>query len=321
MFGKEEASRNSLTCNTLCAPNPQTCEIACLFRERCGRNRWAAIESSSFQADVRCPPDQKARETLFLVREAVIIQEFQDLPFIHPTHIPKQTDSGVLTQMMQRPVCAQWRISTSEVMRVTSLRNTNHRIWRICLINSMRGAYPNATQRVWQYPLKAGLPMSPIRRPILLKEDHDALVATLEQLRNEYKRWGKSSTEVGGVGDWHDNFAYEEAMRQMSMLSHRIHELDELLHSADVVDPSELPRTPSRVSIGTKVTVLDDQGRERRYYIGGHTTLRMNAAVDRFMIVSYLSPIGANLVGKHTGDEVTITVANKRTTLLIQAIE
>src|ERR1039458_4024136 len=149
------------------------------------------------------------------------------------------------------------------------------------------------------------------QRPLLLKPDYQALLSTLETLTEDLKKWAKSSTEVGGVGDWHDNFAHEESMRQMALISKRIHDLTELSRSAQVMDEADLTHHLQRISIGRMVTIVDEQENQKKYYLGSHTRFRQESEIEGYMIISYVSPLGRALVGKELGDEITVTIAGR----------
>ena len=108
--------------------------------------------------------------------------------------------------------------------------------------------------------------------------------------------------DAGGNG-WHDNFAFEQAVREEHMISKQIRNTLELLRSATIVEP---PVDPDRVVLGCVAEIQIDGANPKRVTIGGH----MESDPDR-SIVSYNSPLGKALMGAEPGDARSYTVANR----------
>jgi transcription elongation GreA/GreB family factor len=156
---------------------------------------------------------------------------------------------------------------------------------------------------------------------LFFSEDYSGLINTLNKLKDEYKKWGKESTEGSNVGDWHDNFAYEESMRQMELLSRRIKELTDLLTNAEVVQEPPSLEARNKVSVGSKVTVETEEGESRKYFIGSHTLFRDEKHIDGYLIISYTSPVAKALLGLESGEEAEIRIQGKKIRLHVIGIE
>ena len=150
--------------------------------------------------------------------------------------------------------------------------------------------------------------MSPSDRFIFFQKDCEALLKQIDKLEADYKKWGQISTE-GKLGDWHDNFNYEEAMRQMGSLSKQIHELEQILSKVEVLkEEGPAIRNPERAVVGCKVTLEDENGTQNKFFLGSYMVLRANPDINGYHAISYVSPLGRAILGKQLDDEVRFRV-------------
>ena len=110
-------------------------------------------------------------------------------------------------------------------------------------------------------------------------------------------------------GDLRENAEYKAAMERQSQLQAEIKQVDAELKKAQPIDPGKI--STHVVSIGTKVTLLNGDGETMKYRILGP----WDADAERF-VISYKSPLGRALIGKHQGE--TAVLENQR--FEIQAI-
>lgn len=128
------------------------------------------------------------------------------------------------------------------------------------------------------------------------------LKAELEELRTSRRQLVaeriQKAKEIGGTVD---NAEYDEAKNEQAFIEGRILTLDNLINSAVIIaakaGPSDL------VSIGSKVTVLNQKGRKDRYTIVGST--EADPAQGK---ISNVSPIGRALLGRRIGDVAEVSV-------------
>lgn len=78
----------------------------------------------------------------------------------------------------------------------------------------------------------------------------------------------------------------------------RIAELEEILASATIVDPSQDKQT---IVFGAKVTVRDSQGDLHSYHVVGVDELQLHADA-----ISWLSPLGKALLATDLGERLTL---------------
>ncbi len=101
-------------------------------------------------------------------------------------------------------------------------------------------------------------------------------------------------------GDLGENADYSAAKERQSFIEGRIQELNAKMAMAQVIDPSSIKS--DKIVFGATVTVTDqDSGKEITYKIVGQD----EADVKKNKI-SVNSPIARALIGKKSGDEVTV---------------
>lgn len=142
----------------------------------------------------------------------------------------------------------------------------------------------------------------PKAKYILTQSGFARLEAELEQLQNRRVQVANEIRVAKAFGDLRENFEYHEAKRQGGFVEGRIQELKIVLPGAHVVTPDQIPA--DEVWFGSLVRVRDlEYDDEFDYAIVG--PLEANPDEDR---ISYESPLGQALMGKHVGDVVDIVV-------------
>jgi transcription elongation factor GreA len=114
--------------------------------------------------------------------------------------------------------------------------------------------------------------------------------------RQEISRRLKSAIEMG---DLSENADYISAKEDQGFLEGRIQEIQAILKNATVVDENNT--NTHEVQIGNKVTLQEGDYPEEVFELVG-----ANEANPKAGKISYESPLGAALMGKHKGDTVTV---------------
>lgn len=134
---------------------------------------------------------------------------------------------------------------------------------------------------------------------ILTKEGKEELEKRLEYLkltaRAEITERIKTAREFG---DLSENAEYDAAKNEQAMIEGEILEIEEKLKHAVIIKDNSKKGT---VSLGSKVDFADESGAIYTYEIVGTT----EADVEQGRI-SNESPIGNALLGRKTGDKVTV---------------
>ena len=114
----------------------------------------------------------------------------------------------------------------------------------------------------------------------------------------------KQLEEARAQGDLSENSEYDEAKDAQAKNAARMAELEEILKNAEVIDESELSKT--KVSLGSKVTIRDEQTKEEATY----QIVNSKAANIFEKRISENSPVAAAIIGKKKGQVVEVhTVA------------
>ena len=155
-------------------------------------------------------------------------------------------------------------------------------------------------------------------KPIFLtKEGKTKLEGELSQLLNVKRpEIAEQIRQAKEAGDISENAAYEDAKHQQGMIEGRIQELEYMLKHAQMIDEGQHSASDG-VQIGCKVTVLDADGREERYFLVGSAEAQPGAGR-----ISNESPMGKALLGHRIGDAIEVpTPSGARLKFTVKAIE
>ncbi len=133
---------------------------------------------------------------------------------------------------------------------------------------------------------------------ILTPEGKENLEAELHYLETEKRaEIGERIKVAREFGDISENSEYDDAKNEQGMMEARIAEISRILSEATVVNT---PKRSNNVHIGSTVTV-DMGGRERVFTIVGGAESDAHEGK-----ISNESPVGKALIGKKTGDEISV---------------
>jgi transcription elongation factor GreA len=133
----------------------------------------------------------------------------------------------------------------------------------------------------------------------LTPEGKDKLQKELDYLRNVRRpEIAESLRSAVDEGDLSENSGYEESKREQAFVEGRIRDLQAILSSAQIL--VESPRRDI-VCLGCRVTISEDGREPETYQIVGRT--EADPTQGR---ISNESPLGKALLGRRSGDEVTV---------------
>ena len=123
----------------------------------------------------------------------------------------------------------------------------------------------------------------------------------LRQLKTEHRPAAiRGIAEARTHGDLSENAEYHAARERQSFIEGRIAELEEIVSSAEVIDPSGLSGT--HVMFGAYVWLMDEEtDKESTYQIVG--THEADIKSGR---LSISAPLAKALIGKKVGDTVSV---------------
>jgi len=142
------------------------------------------------------------------------------------------------------------------------------------------------------------------------------LKAELKKIREVDKPANvKAIEEARAHGDLSENAEFTYAKEQQAFIYGREKEIEALLATAEVIDPTTL--SGNRVIFGATVHLLDvDTDEEVTYTIVGE-----NESDSKNGRISLMSPIARALIGKSVGDETVVNVPKGRRTFDILDVE
>lgn len=134
--------------------------------------------------------------------------------------------------------------------------------------------------------------------------------AGMEKLQAELNEWKyvkrpamvKQLSIAREHGDLSENAEYHAAKEDLARIDAKIHKLEEMMHSAVMIDASTI--VTDQVRLLTRVKILDKKKKsEREFTIV--SAAEANPAEGR---ISHQSPIGQGLMGSKVGETVEITI-------------
>ena len=134
---------------------------------------------------------------------------------------------------------------------------------------------------------------------------YDALLKELTYLKNVRRVEIKEEVaKARSYGDLSENSEYDEAKNEEAKIEMRIHELEEMIAVAHVINESEIDH--SKVSVGSIVDVENVGTKAKKTYhiVGSYETDPIAGKI------SDQSAIGAALLGMQEGETVSVELPN-----------
>ena len=134
---------------------------------------------------------------------------------------------------------------------------------------------------------------------------YDALQNELNYLKNVRRVEIKEEVaKARSYGDLSENSEYDEAKNEEAKIEMRIHELEEMISVAHVIDESEIDHT--KVSVGSIVDVENTDTKVKKTYhiVGSYETDPVAGKI------SDQSAIGSGLMGAAVGEKLEIELPN-----------
>jgi transcription elongation factor GreA len=140
----------------------------------------------------------------------------------------------------------------------------------------------------------------------------EKLEAELEHLKTEGRHEIEERiAEARSHGDLRENADYDAAKNDQGLMEARIRKLEHLIHNSEVREVEDT----GRVEIGSVVTVVDSDGDEMDYFVAPQEN-----KVAGLLLASPSSPLGAALIGRSAGDEVSYEAPAGTMTVMIEAV-
>src|SRR4029079_701359 len=131
-------------------------------------------------------------------------------------------------------------------------------------------------------------------------EGYEKLTAELKILRAERPRIVDAIEEARAHGDLSENAEYHAAKERQGQGEETIADLEDRLSRAMVIDPTTL--SGDKIVFGATVTLIDEDEKKVKYQLVGQVEADANQGR-----ISYNSPLGRALIGRHKGEEVEVS--------------
>lgn len=149
----------------------------------------------------------------------------------------------------------------------------------------------------------------------LTPEGFERLKSELQHLRTtEREDLAKRLRSAIQMGDLSENADYHKAKEDQAFLEGRINELEYILKNVVIIDRNNIDT--SKVSIGSKITVQEDDLKEETWFLVGP-----KEANPRDGKISHESPIGKALIDRKAGDRVKVSTPGGSIIIKILGIE
>jgi len=149
----------------------------------------------------------------------------------------------------------------------------------------------------------------------MLAEGHRKLSDELRRLKVEERPAIVEAIEDARAhGDLSENAEYHAAKERQGHVEATIADLEDQLSRAMVIDPTTL--SGDKVVFGATVTLIDEDDKKVRYQLVGQ--VEADATHGR---ISYNSPLGRALIGRHKGEDVEVSTPSGDRYYQIKKIE
>lgn len=151
----------------------------------------------------------------------------------------------------------------------------------------------------------------------LTPEAHARMKARLARLKAQVPALAEDASEAAALGDRSDNAAYKEAKGLLRRTNRQILVLEDQLTRVEEIAASH---TNAAIALGSTVVLASLSGDRTAHAhppaTSSHNVTRTYRILGPFEadpakgIISYKSPLGAALMGRHVGDVVHITIGD-----------
>lgn len=141
---------------------------------------------------------------------------------------------------------------------------------------------------------------------LMTRRTYEQLIVDLRVAEEALRASGKSVGEAAGDShEWHDNAAYDQAIREVRINSTYVDMLRNSTKSPVFIEPRI---ETEDVGIGNVVRVLfDDEENPEEFTLLGPNDSKVESSW-----LSYLSPLGSSLIGLKRGQDVEYAIGERK---------
>ena len=138
----------------------------------------------------------------------------------------------------------------------------------------------------------------------------DKVIAERDKLLTERPEAVSHLTKAREMGDLSENGYYKESRARLSFIDGRLRHFDRIIKFAEVI----APQAGDTINFGSKVK-LNDGAKDIEYTVVG--SFESDPAKST---ISARSPLGQTLMGRKTGDEITVNTPKGETSYKILSV-
>ncbi len=140
-----------------------------------------------------------------------------------------------------------------------------------------------------------------MKEVLLTPEGLEKLKGEIEYLKGDKRREvAERIKHAREFGDISENSEYDDAKNEQAMVEQKIHQLEERLTRARLIEPEDVPK--GVVAIGTRVRLKDVDANETIEYV----IVGSAEANPREQKLSNESPVGRAIIGRKKGETVEV---------------
>jgi len=148
------------------------------------------------------------------------------------------------------------------------------------------------------------------QQPFMTTTTKNRLIAELSESKVKVAEAEKAIGDAGGTSDWHDNFALDQAFLIFDKTMNRKFFLEAAIQQAIIIEPRQ---EVDIIKMGNSALVQYEGVSEPETF----TILGEQDAFTKDDWISFLSPLGSDLIGKKEGDIVTFKIKDRENKLTI----
>ena len=147
--------------------------------------------------------------------------------------------------------------------------------------------------------------------PVMSGHKFAELKDELEILKKKKPHAAQEVARLAELGDFSENVEYQQAKGRLRGILNAITKIEFQLNQAEIIEPN----ASGTVVVGSTVTVEVD-GKEKTY-----TILGSSETDPTKHIISYTSPLGSVLLGKHVGETFEEEIGTVKKTISIVNVQ
>lgn len=149
----------------------------------------------------------------------------------------------------------------------------------------------------------------------MTRETYKRLLEQKEEIRRKLRKTRAGLREAaGGSGEWHDNFAFEQAQREVDQLVAQLLKYTKILQEPQFIEPNQ---NAEKVGIGNTVRLKFEGDNEEVEY----TILGPEDYGTRPTWIPFTSPVAQAILGRERGEVISFNPQPQLDSIKLKIVE